>query len=150
MKGNEHFTQLKLALASAVLPLNINKIFAIACHTMDWADTHQNRSVAQHALALSLRDIWTTRSAPGADATRAGEIACYAQDPIYTAVDHQVLGDVGFTVVDDPRAFIEIDDTSLVICVNPDIPVWEIIADTARPAVLIWNRVVTHDPSEPR
>ncbi len=59
----------------------------------------------------------------------------------YVDTDKEVLGRVGVTVVDDPRGFLEVDDNSVVICVAPNVPVKQIIADIARPAVLIWNRV---------
>lgn len=102
-------------------------------------------SMAQHALALTIRDYLVSRHATGAEVEGASEIKCYAQDPIYTPLDEQVLCEAGFTVVDDPRAFLEVDEASLVISMSPDIPVRQITADIARPAVMIWDKVVVLD-----
>jgi hypothetical protein len=103
---------------------------------MTWADDHYMRSMAQHILALTIRDVLATRYTTGAHV-----IKCYAQDPIYTPVDTRVLSEAGFTVVDDPRAFLEVDEASVIIAIDPDIPVRQIIADIARPAIMIWNKV---------
>ena len=62
-------------------------------------------------------------------------------DPIYRIEDKTVLAEAGFTVVDDPRGVLHVDDASVVISVSPDIPVRQIVADIARPAIVIWNRV---------
>lgn len=101
--------------------------------------------MAQHALALTMRDYLASGYATGAHGKGTDGIKCYAQDPIYTPVDEQVLCEAGFTVVDDPRAFLEVDDTSLIIAMNPNIPVRQIIADIARPSILIWNKVTVLD-----
>lgn len=108
---------------------------------MTWADSHFPRSMSQHALALLLRDFLASKYPPGDDSEGAGEIKCYAQDPIYTPVDEQVLREAGFTIVHDPEGFVKIDETSVVIAINPDIPVKQIIADIARPAIMIWNKL---------
>ncbi len=132
-------TQLKSALAMVAIPPGINKIVALSCSSTTWANDDgagAKRSIAQHILALKVRDFLATSY--GSDAP---EIKCYAQDPIYTAVDEQVLSSEGFVVVDDPRAFLEVDEESVVICLSPDIPVYQIIADIARPAILLWDRV---------
>lgn len=131
--------QLKSALALVAIPPGINKIVALSCSSMTWVDDDEAAkmpSIAQHILALKVRDFLATSY--GSDAS---EIQCYAQDPIYTPVDEQVLSSQGFVVVDDPRAFLEIDEASVVICLSPDIPVRQIIADISRPAMLFWNRV---------
>ncbi|KAK3309457.1 uncharacterized protein B0T15DRAFT_506238 [Chaetomium strumarium] len=153
--GHEAFGYIKAALASAVLPVGIRKVVALACGTMTKANDHSSyrRSMAQHALALALRDHL---SASAAHPTTPGEsnsssssrstvgMPCYAQDPLYTPLDKRVLEEDGITVVEDPAAFLEIDEASVVISVNPSIPVRQIIADIADPgpAIIIWNRVV--------
>ena len=129
--------QLKSALAMVAIPPGINKIVALSCSSMTWVDESTTTAgIAQHVLVLKVRDFLTTVYGPAAPG-----IKCYAQDPIYTAVDEQVLGSEGFIVVDDPRAFLEVDESSVVICLSPDIPVYQIIADIARPAILLWDRV---------
>jgi hypothetical protein len=71
-----------------------------------------------------------------------GEVMCYAQDPSYTAVDKRLLRNKGVTVLEDPRGFLEVDDDSVVISVSPTVPVRQIVADIAKPMVLIWDRGV--------
>ena len=101
--------------------------------------------MAQHTLALTVRDHLA--NGYGKD---ANDIKCYAQDPIYMAEDKAVLAEAGFTVVNDPRGFLHVDNASVVISVSPDIPVRQIIADIARPAILIWNRVNGSTPDTER
>jgi hypothetical protein len=65
------------------------------------------------------------------------EVKCFAQDPVYTPIDKQVLGELGITVLDDPRAWLQVENGSVVIAIDPTIPAMEIIADIARPVVII-------------
>ncbi|KAK3898364.1 hypothetical protein C8A05DRAFT_47291 [Staphylotrichum tortipilum] len=116
---------------------------------MNWAGNDITRSMAQHALALAVRDFLANGDMTGANGEGAGGIKCYAQDPIYTPIDEQVLSEAGFTVVDDPRAFLEVDEASVIIAMNSDIPVRQIIADLARPAIMIWNKVTVDDRNVP-
>lgn len=149
LKASEHFAQLKATLTSVRIPSGINKIVALACSTMTWADEDAAMpSMAQHTLALTLRDFLVTAysSTLPDDEECIREIECYAQDPIYTPVDEQVLSEAGFTILDDPRAFLEIDEGSIVISISPDIPVRQIVADIARPAMMIWDKSNASDP----
>jgi hypothetical protein len=123
--------------AAAPLP-KVSKIVAFACSTMAGYKKSQPRTIHQHALILTLRDIFSSRRSQ-----EEPEIKCFAQDPVYTKTDEQVLKEAGITVLRDPRGFLEVDDESIVISVSPNIPVREIITDIARPAVLIWNHVKT-------
>lgn len=65
------------------------------------------------------------------------EVKCFAQDPLYVLVDIQVLKRVGITVLEDPRAFLEVADTSAIISIEPGFPLEDVIVDIARPAVMI-------------
>lgn len=137
------------------IPQGTNKVVAFACSTMTWPEEKgdgengegseevegkgRHPPAAQHVLILAMREI--VERAGGEDGEKALEVKCYAQDPMYTPVDEQVLGEVGITVLDDPRGFLEVDDNSVVISISPNIPVKQIVADIARPAVIIWYRV---------
>ncbi|KAK4149175.1 hypothetical protein C8A00DRAFT_19105 [Chaetomidium leptoderma] len=145
LAASKEFVQLKSTLASVAIPPGIDKIVAFACSTMTWAGNDITRSMAQHALALAVRDFLANSDITGADGEGASGIKCYAQDPIYTPVDERVLSEAGFTVVDDPKAFLEVDEASVIIAINPDISVRQIIADLARPAIMIWNKVTVND-----
>lgn len=133
--------RLKSTLASCEIPPGINKIMALACDTMSDPNGDTN-ILAQHHLALVLRDFLSNpRYAAGTHGHGvATDIKCYAQDPEYRPVDEKVLSEAGFTVLEDPRALLEIDEASVVICFYPDFPIRQILADIARPAIIIWNK----------
>jgi hypothetical protein len=122
------------------------------------------RSAAQHALVLGVTELLAQRRrrqlerqkerAGGVKPVDGGpvqdekemrneraDVTCFAQEPAYHAADKAVLGAEGVVVLDDPRAFLEVDEASVVVSVYPDIPVREVVADIARPAVMIWGRV---------
>jgi hypothetical protein len=131
--------RLRSAHESTPLP-RITKIVAFANSTMAVADTLCPRSSQQHALILTLREILSRRLTTGQP-----EIRCFAQDPVYGEGDKEVLGRVGIAVLDDPRGFLEVDDETVVLSFCPNIPVRQIVADIARPAVMIWGRVGDED-----
>jgi hypothetical protein len=92
------------------------------------------RSAYQHALIITLRDILAERQG------HLNDIGCYAQDPDYTDVDRAVLEQSGITILDDPQGFLEVDDSTVVLSFGPNVPVRQVIADIARPAMMIWDR----------
>ena len=145
--SNQH-DELKSILASVADKIPpVRKIVAFACSSMSWENRDRlvRRSATQHSLVLTLRDILEKRQ--GADGIH---IDCYAQDPVYSTADKQVLGEVGITVLNDPGGFLEVDETAIVIAIAPDIPVRQVVADLARPAMMIWDRAVTKPlPVEP-
>ncbi|CAK7218523.1 hypothetical protein SCUCBS95973_003517 [Sporothrix curviconia] len=69
-------------------------------------------------------------------------VDCFAQDPAYDAADRAVLAMEGISVLEDPYGFLAVDETSVVISVAPSVPVRQIVADIARPAAMIWGRIV--------
>jgi hypothetical protein len=79
-----------------------------------------------------------------------GILNCYAQDPDYTEIDKLVLKEHGITTLEDPRGFLEIESSTVVISICADVPVKQIVADIARPAIMIWNRVREVDNEPPR
>ena len=92
-----------------------------------------NIQAFQPALLLTSKDILA--SGKGNEG-----IICYAQDTLYKDIDRAVLKKAGIAILDDPEAFLEIDESSAVISCGPDIPVREIVSDIARPVVMIWDR----------
>lgn len=123
--------------ASSILgSMTITKIVAFACSTVA-SKIMQPITIVQHCLILTLQDIFRK--------TQRGqvEVKCFAQDPMYTEVDHRILEENGITVLGDPRAFLQVDDSSIVVAFAPNIPVRQIITDLARPAVLLWDQVRT-------
>jgi hypothetical protein len=112
----------------------ITKIAGLALGPISHHYEKSPRCYIQHALLLTLRK-WL------ADQEKTEDVVCYAQDPCYRSVDRDVLKEHGVEVIDDPRAWLEIDDESIVFSVSPNVPVKEIVADIARPAIVIWERV---------
>ncbi|KIX03742.1 uncharacterized protein Z518_07295 [Rhinocladiella mackenziei CBS 650.93] len=113
---------------------HVNKIIAFACGPMAFSDQAPwaIRSAYQHALVITLRDILSE--------LQGHPIGCYAQDPGYTDIDRDVLENSAITILDDPQGFLEVDDSTVVLSFGADIPVRQIIADIARPAMMIWDR----------
>jgi hypothetical protein len=147
--ASETFARLKAIFAGqsgTTLPPRITKVVAYACGSMAPAArdaecrSDLRRSIWQHAMVLSIRDFLLARC--GND---KGEVRCFAQDPIYEDVDKVVLDEAGISVLNDPRAHLKVDETSVVVGIAPMIPLRQIVADIARPAVLIWARVLDND-----
>lgn len=67
-------------------------------------------------------------------------IQCYAQDPGYTDTDRNMLQNSGITVLDNPHGFLEVTDSTVVLSFDAEVPVRQIIADIARPVMMIWDR----------
>lgn len=117
---------------NTTLPPRIDKVigFALGTLTMRYR-TEPSRSAVQHALLLSIRD-WLL--------ARCG-VACYVQDPMCQDADREILGKAGVEVVDDPEGFLKVDERSVVVTFAPGFALREVIADIARPAVIIWAPV---------
>lgn len=169
----EYSLRRNLTVAIETIPLPaVTKIVAFACATISDEDNKDAR--IQHAILVSLRKILESRprqdrnlqqtshsndAASSASGTTTGEatipptassIQCFAQDPAYTVVDKTILAEHGVTVLDDPRGFLQVDDQSAVLSFAPNICVRQIVADIARPALLIWNTVHSEEESMKR
>lgn len=136
LEASEQCKQLRSILTSTTTPCEINKIVGFACGTMAYGcREHRTRTAFQHALILSVLDVLSKKKAS------TNQIKCYAQDPAYTTADTSVLDKYGITVLDNPKGFLEVDDTTAVISCAPDVPVKQIVSDLARPAIMVWNRI---------
>ncbi|KAH6650288.1 hypothetical protein F5144DRAFT_555809 [Chaetomium tenue] len=125
------FSHLRWLLGSTGITHSIKNVVAFGCGTITRLkdqEIHQ-RSTSQHAVMLEVRDF--VKKSLGV------EVQCFAQDPAYTSIDKQVLGELGITVLDDPRAWLQVENGSVVIAIEPTIPTTEIIADIAKPGVII-------------
>lgn len=129
--------KLRSILSAAARTHRINKTIGFALGTLSQSDRclgHSIHSACRHALLLTLNE-WLQRRDGGE------KKPCYVQDSSYNSLDKQVLERAGVQVIDDPRGWLEVDEQSIVVSVTPIVPVKEIIADIARPAVIIWERV---------
>ena len=112
------------------LPPRIDKVIGFGLGSMALGtDLNRVRHCVQHAILQSIRDLLLQRGAK--------KVGCFVQDPMYQPDDKEILGNAGITVLDDPRAFLEVDENTVVVAFNPSFPLRQIIADIARPAVLI-------------
>lgn len=127
--------QLESILTTAAATHKMNKVIGLGCGSMasDELPGFASTPDFQHALLVTIRDWIAQRD--------SSTVHCYAQDPIYTELDKSVLEGHGIEVIEDPQAWLEVDDSSVVFSRGPDVPVKEIVADLARPAVLVWDRV---------
>ncbi|KAI9693286.1 MAG: hypothetical protein M1822_005282, partial [Bathelium mastoideum] len=139
-ESGEPCKQLRSALASTTLPCRISKLVGFACGSMATSSHEQQttRRAFQHALLVTLVRFLGSES--------GSEVACYVQDPQYKTSDKTVLETYGITTLDDPKAFLEVDDATVVFSCSPDVPVKQVVLDLTRPAVMIWNRVCEQDP----
>ena len=115
----------------------VAKVVAFACYRPS-TTKRAERVATEHALVLSIRDFFAQ---PHELTTTAAAMPCYTQDPVYEDVDREVLGELGMTVLDNPRGFLEVDESAAVFSQAPDIAVRQIVADIARPALMIWDKV---------
>lgn len=95
-------------------------------HAFDPDDT----SVTRHALMLLIRDA----------VLQIDNLVCFTHDQGYTTVDKKVLKSERVTVLAQPRGFLEVGEQSIVIATRPSAPVKQIIADTSKPSIIIWDK----------
>lgn len=127
--------RLVAALMATALPEKTTKVVAFACSSLSMP-IDSERCIAQHALILTIKNILQQKSP-----TVGVDIRCYAQDPAYTDQDRAILERAGIHVVEDPQGFLEVDESTVVISICPEVPVRQIVADIARPAIMVWNKV---------
>lgn len=95
-------------------------------------------ALTHHAIALTMADVARSCTRTG----DTGAVRLLTQDPRYSDETKDMLRELGFEVVGDHGAggFAELDDESIVFSAFPNAPVTQIIADLARPAVIICGR----------
>ncbi|KAI1403939.1 hypothetical protein F4819DRAFT_185429 [Hypoxylon fuscum] len=96
----------------------------------------QKSCINQHVAALT---IATTLGSAA-----SSQVEIFVQDPRYTHADEAIFRDVGITIVGEHCAggFGKVDDDCAVFFRFPAAPVRQIIADIARPAIIIGNNKV--------
>ncbi|KAI0470383.1 hypothetical protein F4859DRAFT_486577 [Xylaria cf. heliscus] len=131
---SEHYEQLQAALAAVKTPLGLDKVIGVALGPLILRRLVNHKSIIQHSLISALHSILLRSGVLSASSK------CYVQDPIYTQQDRQVLGSTEFTVLDDPQAFLMLDNSSVLVSIYPNVPVKQIVADICRPGIIIWPR----------
>jgi hypothetical protein len=73
------------------------------------------------------------------------DTACpvFCQDLGYSSTDEELLKNLNMTVLESPMGFLEVDRSSVVIGIGPDVPVKQIVADDERywPAMIVWGEI---------
>ncbi|KAH8170428.1 SRR1 domain-containing protein [Sarocladium implicatum] len=141
-EASEQCKRLKHILAQRIDLESVGKIigFGLGALFERGIQSYASASAHQHALLLTLRETLSKSQ-------RQRCIPCYVQDPAYSVLDKAILRDSGFTVVEDPNGFVEVDEDSAVISLFPDCPVKEIVFNLAKPALIIW-KTVEHNQDE--
>ena len=141
---SEMCARLNQILEKYTAHLEISKIVAVSLGSLGYdfgdEDERAGRQASQHAMTISLRDWARQKEGKG----KAG-LPCYVQDPDYDDSDKAVLKGYGVDVIDDPVAWLEMDEFSVVVSIASNVPSREITADVCRPAVVVWNRVSDED-----
>lgn len=137
-RTSEHYEQLQeLLLATIEVPFVLSKVIALGLGSLTSLSRVDEHCVHQHALVTALHSTLVQRgilSSSGSSSER------YVQDPAYTQRDRDILHSAGLTVLQDPQAFLDLDESSVLVNIGPDFPVEEIVADICRPGIIIWNR----------
>ncbi|KAK5673663.1 hypothetical protein LTS12_029813 [Elasticomyces elasticus] len=70
------------------------------------------------------------------------EVPCYSQDPALTdGYGAEFIKSIGITPLDDPNGFLEVDESTFVVSIAPNIPVRQVIADITKPRAMLWDSV---------
>ncbi|KAI3323079.1 hypothetical protein HD806DRAFT_497860 [Xylariaceae sp. AK1471] len=133
-KTSQHYERLQGMLAAIEIPFTLTKVIALALGPLVLGSQVCKGHVLQHALVSALHSTLVQRGILSISSER------YVQDPAYTQRDRDILHSAGLNVLDDPQAFLELDKSSVLVCINPEIPVKDIVADICRPGIIIWNR----------
>lgn len=99
-------------------------------------------AMIQHSIALTVRQICNDLA--------GCHVHLLAQDPDYTKDAKEILASSGFSIVGEFGAggFAEIDDETLVFSVYVEAPLKQIIADIARPPIIISTGFDVFNDSE--
>lgn len=137
-RQSEMWSRLLQALDTSAAKHEITKVIGLALGNL-WLAGETARHSRQHALLLTLRQ-WLLQ--------HKENFPCYVQDLVYNSTDASILEEHGVEIIEGPRAWLEIDDNTMVVSVAPNVPVREIIVDIARPAVVIWEQIEPKDDME--
>ncbi|KAJ5279562.1 hypothetical protein N7478_004934 [Penicillium angulare] len=132
------FKKMKQILDSTTASLDITKIVAVSLGCLTYAHSSRVSQQKQHWMIITLRD-WLKEK------NNSTHFPCFVQDPVYEDSDKAILAQHEVEVIDDPLAWLEMDDQSIVVSIASNVPSKEIIADVSRPAVVIWYRVTDKD-----
>ncbi|KAI0858398.1 hypothetical protein F4860DRAFT_317585 [Xylaria cubensis] len=134
-KTSQHFEQVQDVLASVEIPFAVTKVIGLGLGPLVIKSRVFERCVFQHALISVIRQKFSISS------------SAYVQDPAYTQRDRNILHSAKLTILEDPQGLLELDEYSILVTINPNIPVWDIVADICRPGIIIWNNLIPDSTS---
>ncbi|KAI1360586.1 hypothetical protein F5Y08DRAFT_45062 [Xylaria arbuscula] len=136
-KTSEHYAQLQEVLAKVEIPIPLTKVIAVGSGKLVIQSQVNQRRALHHSLVSDLHSTLVRRGLflPAASSTKP-----YVQDPAYTQRDKDILRSAEFTIIDDPQAWLDLDESSVLVCINADFPVADIVADICRPALIVWHK----------
>ena len=78
-----------------------------------------------------------------ANSLAAGEqkLQCIFQDPQFTDLDKEFITSLGYTVVEDPAAFGQVAENTLVYAIHCYADVYKIVSEGPRPAIMVGTDV---------
>lgn len=123
----------------STLPMTIDKIigFGLGVLTMEAGcnddDGWVKRCSEQHALMLTLAKMLQEHT--------GNSVKCFAQDPAYSNTCKDILGKRDVDIVHGDTGFLLVDENSIVLSFSPNVPVRQVIADLARPAMMVCNMI---------
>ncbi|KAJ8129826.1 hypothetical protein O1611_g3804 [Lasiodiplodia mahajangana] len=132
-KMTQHYAQLEEILTNIEIPFTLTKVIAVALGPFTIKSQITRHSFIQHAFVSTIHSILVRRGTLPASAEK------YVQDPAYSSRCKDLIQSVGFTIIDDPRAWLDMDESSVLVSINADITVEDIVADLCRPGIIIWT-----------
>ncbi|KJK81980.1 hypothetical protein H634G_03244 [Metarhizium anisopliae BRIP 53293] len=123
----------------STLPMTIDKIigFGLGVLTMEAGcnddDGWVKRCSEQHALMLTLAKMLQEHT--------GNSVKCFAQDPAYSNTCKDILGKRDVEIVHGDTGFLLVDENSIMLSFSPTVPVRQVIADLARPAMMVCNMI---------
>ncbi len=97
--------------------------------------------IFQNAIMCFVRDVLEARRRQRGGTRPNSEISCFVQNDAYQDIDARFHPVCGIRLLDNPLGFLEVDETTSVVAINPYLPVRQIITDIARPAVMIVSKL---------
>ncbi|KAI5925354.1 hypothetical protein F4810DRAFT_708740 [Camillea tinctor] len=133
--------QQRLARAFEIVPAQWAKINKIVCFALGEPSNDIQPRMMQHAMITTIADMISERFGTN--------VRKLTQDPGYSEITKDCLRIHGFGVIDTPglvSGYLEIDNNSIVVSIYLPQPIKQMIADLARPLMIITNAIIPDTP----